>query len=66
MSQFHEIGVPFSFDGTTLVTRELATGGCESCYCRGEERDELCKQLQCSAGIRRDGKHVVFDEIFPQ
>lgn len=66
MSAFHPIGEPFSFDGTTLIASENPKGGCASCYCRGEGREELCKQLQCTAGVRADNKDVVFDEMFPQ
>lgn len=66
VSEFHPIGEPFSFDGTTLIASENTKEGCSTCYCNGEDRKELCQKLQCTSGIRADGKSVIFDEMFPQ
>lgn len=62
MSEYHEIGEPFSFDGTTLkaVKSEFT---CFECYCRG--KDSLCSQLKCTVGARKDKTDVVFKEVVP-
>lgn len=65
MSQFHEVGKPFSFDGTMLMAVEILHGsGCHDCYCRGEQREEVCLALMCGDKTRPDHKQVKFQEVW--
>ena len=62
MSDYHEIGEPFTIDGITLKAVE-SEAACFECYCRGKEH--VCSQLKCTVGAREDRKDVVFKEVTP-
>lgn len=64
MSQYHAIERPFAFDGTMIMAVEIPRGsGCHDCYCRGEQREEICLALMCGDKTRPDHKQVKFVEL---